>query len=486
MVGGIAIYVAFVFSIFFIPPLEESLAPFFCGVTLLLAVGIFDDRQGMDARTKLLGQTAAALIMIVPNQKAMVGHLGNLLGQGDILLAGAAMPLTVLFVVASINAFNMIDGLDGVAGGVAAVGLLWLAAIAELAGRTELATLALLLVCAVAGFLLFNLRHPWRSRAAVFMGDAGSMVIGAVLAFLTVRLSQGTEDIVSTPATLLWTIALPGIDMLSVIVRRAVRLRSPFAADRTHLHHVLLDCGFSPRSAAFILIALAALMGGFGTLGLVLDLPDYVMAWGSGPAHGRPHLLRRMGMEGCQGQRTKSRRTPGARLVNKALLHKALLQGATGGMVAAFFGMPHLGGTYSVFRNLRPGLGARAIELRWVGTGPSKALLHNPWPSEMAWGTVVSPQEADEQRQASALVEHLEHGGYDAVFVNVLADRVQTNAVRYLDPRVLRVMVVHNITPGTYAAAAGSGTTFTPPCASRRGSATIWWRVTGSPRSGCM
>ena len=140
--------------------------------------------------------------------------------------------------------------------------------------------------------------------------------------------------------------------------------------------------------------------------------------------------------------------------MNKALLHKALLRGATGGMVAAFFGMPHLGGTYSVFRNLRPGLGARAIELRWVGTGPSKALLHNPWPSEMAWGTVVSPQEADEQRQASALVEHLEHGGYDAVFVNVLADRVQTNAVRYLDPRVLRVMVVHNITPGTYAAAA--------------------------------
>jgi glycosyltransferase involved in cell wall biosynthesis len=137
--------------------------------------------------------------------------------------------------------------------------------------------------------------------------------------------------------------------------------------------------------------------------------------------------------------------------VNKAVAH-----GTAGGMTAAFFGMPHLGGTYSVFRNLRPGLAARAIELRWVGTGvsPSKALLRNPWPSEMAWGTVVAPEETDEQGQASALVEHLEHGGYDAVLVNVLADRVQTNAVRYLDPRVLRVMVVHNITPGTYAAAA--------------------------------
>jgi UDP-GlcNAc:undecaprenyl-phosphate GlcNAc-1-phosphate transferase len=285
VVGGIAIYVAFAFSILLVwpvevSPIDASLAPFFCGITLLVAIGIFDDRQGMDARTKLLGQTAAALIMIVPDQSAVIGHLGDLFGHGDILLEGAALPLTVLFVVASINAFNMIDGLDGVAGGVAAAGLLWLAAIAALAGRAELVTLALILVCAVAGFLLFNLRHPWRSRAEVFLGDAGSMMIGAILAFLAVRLSQGPEDIVSTPAALLWTMALPGIDMASVIIRRTVKRRSPFAADRSHLHHVLLDCGFQPRSTAFILIALATLMGGCGTLGLVLKIPDYVMLWG--------------------------------------------------------------------------------------------------------------------------------------------------------------------------------------------------------------
>ena len=132
------------------------------------------------------------------------------------------------------------------------------------------------------------------------------------------------------------------------------------------------------------------------------------------------------------------------------------MHSAAGGMTAAFFGTPHLGGTYAVFRNLRPGLIGRGIELRWVGAGAaqSRDLLRDPWPSEMAYGTVVAPEETDERQQAAALLDHLERDGYDAVFVNVLADRAQTNAVRYLDPRVLRVMVVHNITPGTYAAAA--------------------------------
>ena len=130
--------------------------------------------------------------------------------------------------------------------------------------------------------------------------------------------------------------------------------------------------------------------------------------------------------------------------------------GQAGGLTAGFFGLPHLGGTYSVFRTLRPGLASRGIALRWLGTGTaaSRALLHTPWPSEMARGMVVAPQESEERSQAEALVAHIEQGGYDAVFVNVLADRVQTNAVRYLDRRVLRIMVVHNITPATYAAAA--------------------------------
>ncbi|MBP2300866.1 MraY family glycosyltransferase [Azospirillum picis] len=280
MVGGIAIFVALTLSILLGPKFEGALVPFFTGVALLVALGVIDDRNGMDARTKLLGQIVATLVMIMPDQTTTVAHLGDLLGWGAIALEGAAVPLTVLFVVASINAFNMIDGLDGVAGGVAGVGLLWLAAVAVLEGRMELMTLALTLACAISGFLLFNLRHRWRSRAEVFLGDAGSMMVGAILAFLAVRLSQGPEGVAAAPAALLWTVALPGIDMVSVTARRIARRRSPFAADRIHLHHVLLDCGFSPCAVTFLLIALAFLLGGCGLLGVALRIPDYLMFWG--------------------------------------------------------------------------------------------------------------------------------------------------------------------------------------------------------------
>ena len=280
MVGGIAIFVALTLSVLLGPGLNGALMPFFTGLALLVALGVVDDRNGMDARVKLLGQIIATLVMIMPDQTTTVAHLGDLLGWGVIALESAAVPLTVLFVVGSINAFNMIDGLDGVAGGVAGVGLLWLAAVAALEGRLELVTLALTLACALSGFLLFNLRHRWRSRAEVFLGDAGSMMVGAFLAFLAVRLSQGPVGTGAAPAALLWIVALPGIDMISVIVRRLVRGRSPFSADRIHLHHVLLDCGFSPRAAAFILIALAFMLGSCGLLGVAMGLPDYIMFWG--------------------------------------------------------------------------------------------------------------------------------------------------------------------------------------------------------------
>jgi UDP-GlcNAc:undecaprenyl-phosphate GlcNAc-1-phosphate transferase len=280
VVGGIAIYVAFAFSLLLSLSINASLAVFLTGVLVLVVIGVVDDRQGLDARIKLLGQTIAVLVMILPDQATTVANLGNMFGQGDILLADAAIPLTVVFVVGSINAFNMIAGLDGVAGGIGIAGLLWLALVAALTGRIDLMDMALTLTCAMMGFLLFNLRHPWRSHAEVFLGDAGSMMIGAVLAFLAVRLSQGPEGTGAPPAMLLWTIAVPGIDMVSVVMRRIVRKRSPFAADRTHLHYVFLDCGFTPQTTALLLIALAALLGGCGMLGWVLGMPDYVMLWG--------------------------------------------------------------------------------------------------------------------------------------------------------------------------------------------------------------
>jgi glycosyltransferase involved in cell wall biosynthesis len=122
----------------------------------------------------------------------------------------------------------------------------------------------------------------------------------------------------------------------------------------------------------------------------------------------------------------------------------------------AFFAYPHRGGTFSVFRHLRAGLAPHGIELRWLGIG---RLAHDgirdpDWLAERAWGDVCGARDDDDKAQAISLLEAIGAGQFDGVFVNAHADPVQTNLARYLPNSLLRILIVHNITPGTYAAAA--------------------------------
>lgn len=126
-------------------------------------------------------------------------------------------------------------------------------------------------------------------------------------------------------------------------------------------------------------------------------------------------------------------------------------------MKLAFFGHPHLGGTFTVFRHLRAGLAASGsgVAVEWLGIGPdAHAVRHDPgWRSEWSTGHAAGTPEDDEPSQAEAMISHLVREGFDGVVINVHADRVQTNLARYLPRSMLRLMIVHNITPATYAAA---------------------------------
>lgn len=125
-------------------------------------------------------------------------------------------------------------------------------------------------------------------------------------------------------------------------------------------------------------------------------------------------------------------------------------------MKFAYFGIPHIGGTYAVYRQLRDVLTSHGIEVRWIGAGPKamKAFTDPAWKHERDHGAAVAVDTEDEARQAKALADHIRHGNYHGVFINVLCDRVQTNLARYLPRSILRVMIVHNITPATYRGAA--------------------------------
>ena len=241
------------------------------GLSGLVVLGAIDDVLDINAWSKLAGQFAAALAMVLSTK-----HLtapGELLGLGYLGTAPFNVAAGAFFIVGLANAFNMIDGLDGLAGGAAAAALTWLATIAALTGMSGVLMQSLLLLAAVLGFLAFNARHPWRASAAVFMGDAGSLLLGAAIASFTLELAASPVATPPGPA-LLWLVALPGFDMALLIVRRLAAGQSPFRADGQHVHHILLQAGLSPSSATLTLVVASGLLGGVGVAGWHAGLPD--------------------------------------------------------------------------------------------------------------------------------------------------------------------------------------------------------------------
>jgi len=278
LVGGLAMFASFLVASLLA---DESLrAPwnFLLGTGALVLLGALDDVLDIPAVIKLIVQIIAAAIIVIPGWY-IVGSLGNLLGEGNLELGVLALPFTLLFMVGVINSFNMLDGLDGVAGGAAACAFFWLAVIASTGSRDGTVNSLLLLLSATLGFLTFNMRHPWSRQARVFMGDAGSMLLGAAVAFFAISTARQLPGEAGFPA-LLWLFAVPVLDTLSLIVRRLWAGRSPFSADRQHLHHLFLEYGATPGQASAIVVILCALHGAVGTAGVLLGVSDQVMAWG--------------------------------------------------------------------------------------------------------------------------------------------------------------------------------------------------------------
>jgi UDP-GlcNAc:undecaprenyl-phosphate GlcNAc-1-phosphate transferase len=191
-----------------------------------------------------------------------VQQLGDVIGIEGFSLGWLAVPVTVFVVVGMINALNMADGIDGLAGSQAVVSLLLFLCFALYAGNILAAERLLAIAGAVVGFLAWNLRRPGLPRAEVFLGDAGSMLLGFVIAWTAVRLSQNPQHPVS-PVLGPWTIALPLIDCCSLILRRLKEGRSPFAGDRDHLHYLLLDAGYTPTGIV-LFTALTSIVLGLG------------------------------------------------------------------------------------------------------------------------------------------------------------------------------------------------------------------------------
>lgn len=293
--GGLAMYgglVAGVFLAWKLPVLGRSFLPtdVYAAVVaggLIVLIGVLDDRFELDSITKLAGQaTAAGLLVLFGVQWFMVwvpwGGGADSTGSILLLSGNQGAIITVLLVLTMVNAMNFVDGLDGLAAGIGLI-----ASMATLAFTINVlyennfdaqafppALLAAALGGACLGFLPYNFQP-----AKLFMGDSGSMLIGLMLATSTTSAAGklnpstvGGDDVVALLAPLVVVAAVmfvPLLDLLMAVVRRTKQGRSPFHADKMHLHHRLLEIGHSHRRAVLLIYVWAGVLA-FGAVALTM------------------------------------------------------------------------------------------------------------------------------------------------------------------------------------------------------------------------
>ena len=253
-------------------PLSSAHGLFFACAALLVLVGAVDDAHDLPAKFRLGVQVLLGAVLTFGSGISL-SNLGNLFGLGAIELGLLGPLVTIAAVIGATNAFNMVDGIDGLAGSLSQVALVSLAVLftAHTGFRAEL-TLALGIVFALVPFMMANLRIP-PFRRRIFMGDAGCMFIGFAVVWLLVNATQPGQ-MAMRPVTALWIIAIPLMDMVAIMIRRARKGQSVMKPDRDHLHHIFVRAGFSDREALLMITAVALMFAGVGLLGEFFSVPE--------------------------------------------------------------------------------------------------------------------------------------------------------------------------------------------------------------------
>ncbi|KMY51861.1 glycosyltransferase family 4 protein [Peribacillus loiseleuriae] len=249
--GGLAIYISFLIGWVFLRPTDELTIPLLIGSLIIIVTGIIDDMRELSAKVKLLGQIIAALIVVLGGAQV---HFINLPFGGVIEFGILSIPLTIVWIVGITNAINLIDGLDGLAAGVSSIALITISGMAFLEGDVFVSSVAFILLGSTLGFLAYNF-HP----AKIFMGDTGALFLGFMIAVLSLL---GFKNV--TAISLIVPIIILGVpisDTFFAIIRRIKHKKPLSAPDKSHLHHCLLEIGFSHKQTVLLIYAMAACCG---------------------------------------------------------------------------------------------------------------------------------------------------------------------------------------------------------------------------------
>lgn len=255
MLGGIGIFLGFMIALVGAAEiLDITLSHYFSLiVVILLFVGLADDLVPIPVGYKLLFMIMAGTVVLIDTSSWIIAFNG-VFGIETVPLY-IAIPLSLFVIVLIINAYNMIDGVDGLAGSQGAMAATFLGVFFVVNGMTGLSIIAFSLSGALLGYLFHN-----RPPARIFMGDSGSLVVGFILAFLAVEFVAvvGTNNTYAinayTPVLIVAILIVPLFDILRVIILRKINGRRASSPSNDHVHHVLMDYGFSARGTSYYLL----------------------------------------------------------------------------------------------------------------------------------------------------------------------------------------------------------------------------------------
>ncbi|MFA0120341.1 UDP-N-acetylglucosamine--undecaprenyl-phosphate N-acetylglucosaminephosphotransferase, partial [Vibrio sp. 10N.261.48.A2] len=278
LIGGISICISLLYFLLNNPEVLPNTELYAACVVILVGVGALDDKFDLSFKLRFAIQAALSVAMMVVGGIEL-NTIGDILGSGEVVTLGwFGYLVTILAVVGAINAFNMVDGIDGLLGGLSIVTFGGLGVMLNYDGQHNLAYICLVLVVIITPYILLNLGAFGKKRK-VFMGDAGSMLIGFTVIWLLLLSSQNGTEPPLRPVTALWLIAVPLMDMAAIMIRRIRRGDSPFKPDREHLHHIFQRLGLSSTQTLIVICLIAALYAGIGIYAEMVNIAEYIMLY---------------------------------------------------------------------------------------------------------------------------------------------------------------------------------------------------------------
>lgn len=273
LIGGISIFIGVLMASMFFIEQSQKFNIYLISSALILFLGVLDDKYDLPVKLRVTAQVITASLMIF-GAGFYLKSLGYIVGPLEILLGPIGILVTIVAVIGSINAFNMVDGIDGLAG---MLSLVTFTALAFLLSRVnnDWYLLPVLYIAALIAYLMFNLSWP-KNFGKVFMGDAGSMLIGLTVVWLLV-IGTSNEVKAFRPVTALYLIAIPLMDMAAIMYRRIRKGVSPFKADRDHLHHIFERAGFERRQTLLIITAISSVIALIGCLAEFYSVPEWTL-----------------------------------------------------------------------------------------------------------------------------------------------------------------------------------------------------------------